>query len=60
MGLPLFKNNPSRVADVAVLAIFMVLALTAVILRLWARRIQRNTWDTSDYCILGGMVGVEP
>lgn len=51
-----FKDNPTRVTNVIVLSVFTVLALVALILRLWARRIQRNSWDLSDYCIIVGTV----
>lgn len=44
----------------ALLSVFCFLAVAAVIFRLWARRIQRNTWEANDYLVIVGLVGVAP
>ena len=53
-----FSQDPTRVAHVVVLAVFSFLALLAVIFRLWARKIQRHTWEVNDYLVIVGLVGV--
>ena len=55
-----WSEDSTRVAHVAVLAVFSFLALLAVILRLWARRIQKNIWELSDYLVIVGLVRNEP
>ena len=56
MALPEFKDDPTRVMHVAVISVFSFFALLAVILRLWARKIQKNVWEVSDYLIVAGLV----
>ena len=51
-----FSQDPTRVMHVVVLAVFSFLALLAVIFRLWARKIQRHTWETNDYLVIVGLV----
>lgn len=51
-----FSQDPTRVAHVVVLSVFSFLALVAVIFRLWARKIQRNTWESNDYLIVVGLI----
>ena len=41
---------------VAVVTVLSFLALVSVILRLWARRMQKQSWDLSDYLIIIGVV----
>ena len=53
-----FSDDPTRVAHVAVIAVFSFLAVLAVILRLWARRIQRMHLDLSDYLIIVALVRI--
>lgn len=53
-----FSQDSTRVMHVAVLSVFSFLALVAVIFRLWARKIQRNKWETNDYLVIVGLVGV--
>ena len=55
-----FSQDPTRVMHVAVLSVFSFLALVAVILRLWARKIRRKEWEANDYLIIVGLVGVAP
>lgn len=55
-----FSHDPTRVMHVAVLSVFSFLALVAVIFRLWARKIQKNTWEANDYLIIVGSVGLGP
>ena len=55
-----FSQDPTRVVHVAILSVFSFLALVAVILRLWARKIQRHKWEANDYLIIVGLVGVAP
>ena len=60
MAPPSWSEDSARVAHVVIITIFSFLALLAVIFRLWARKIQRHTWDVSDYLIIVGFVGVAP
>ena len=55
-----FSDDPTRVAHVVVIAVFSFLAVLAVILRLWARRIQRMRLDLSDYLIIVALVRIAP
>jgi len=55
-----FKDDPDRVTRVTVLSIFTFIALVAVIFRSWARKIERNPWDLSDYLIVAGLVRGAP
>ncbi|CAF9903843.1 MAG: hypothetical protein ALECFALPRED_003006 [Alectoria fallacina] len=51
-----FSQDSTRVMHVAVLSVFSFLALVAVIFRLWARKIQRNKWETNDYLVIVGLI----
>ena len=55
-----FSQDPTRVTHVVVLSVFSFLAIIAVIFRLWARKIQRNTWEANDYLVIVGLVCVGP
>lgn len=55
-----FGDDPTRVTHVIILSVFSVLALVAVIFRLWARKIQRHIWELSDYLIIVALVGSTP
>lgn len=56
----LFSDDPTRIAHIIVLSVFSFLALLAVILRLWARKIQRMRLDLSDYLIIAALVRIAP
>ena len=51
-----FSDDSARVSHVAVVAVFSFIATVALILRLWARKIQRVTLDWSDYLVIMGLV----
>lgn len=51
-----FSDNSTRVAHVVVIAIFSFFAVLALILRLWARKIQRVALELSDYLLVLGLV----
>ena len=53
-----FSQDPTRIMHVAVLSVFSFIALLAVILRLWARKLSKNVWEANDYLIILGLVGV--
>lgn len=55
-----FTEDPTRIMHIIVLSIFSFLAVVAVVFRLWARKIQRNIWELSDYLVIVGLVGVTP
>ena len=49
-----FRTNSSRYSHVIIMTLVSALAVLAVALRLWARRIMRAKHQISDYmCILG-------
>ena len=58
MTVEAFSDDRTRVAHVVVLAVFSFFALLAVILRLWARKIQKIGWDLSDYLIILALVRI--
>ena len=53
-----FSQDPTRVMHVAVLSVFSFVALVAVVLRLWARKLNKNVWEANDYLVIVGLVGV--
>lgn len=46
------------VGQITIVAVFSLLASVTVILRFWARRIQKMALDLNDYLIVPGLVGV--
>lgn len=53
-----FSQDPARVTHVAVLSVFSFVAVAAVVLRLWARKLSKNVWEANDYLVIVGLVGV--
>ena len=51
-----FSDDSTRVAHVVVIAVFAFFAVLALILRLWARKIQRVALELSDYLLIVGLV----
>ncbi|MCJ1278210.1 hypothetical protein MMC21_006025 [Puttea exsequens] len=58
MGTPEYgyAQDADRVTHVAVLSLFGIFALIAVIIRFWARKIQHTRWQLEDYFCLAGLV----
>lgn len=54
MGL--FQTNPKGAEWIAIETPFLLLALAAVALRLWARKLKRRTLEFNDYAILVAIV----
>jgi branched-subunit amino acid transport protein len=54
MGL--LQTNPKGTEWIAVETPFLLLALVAVALRLWARKLKRRTLEFNDYAILVAIV----
>lgn len=51
------KDNPTAIVRISVKSVLLVLDILAVALRLWARRIKRNSLAFNDYAILFALVG---
>lgn len=58
MGSNPFKDDGVIIMHVAVMSVFSFLAISAVVLRLWARKIKRNVWESNDYLIIVGLVEI--
>lgn len=52
------SQDPVRVTHVAVLSVFSFVAVVAVVLRLWARKLSKNLWEANDYLVIVGLVGI--
>lgn len=50
--------SPRAVKNIVLCVIFLVLAISAVSLRVWARRIKGSSLYCNDYAILAGLVGL--
>lgn len=50
--------NGAQKATIAVAAVFMVLPIVAVTLRIYGRHLKGVGLDLSDYLIMGGLVGL--
>lgn len=53
-----FKHGDVIIMHIAVMSVFSFLAISAVVLRLWARKIKRNVWELNDYLIIVGLVEI--
>lgn len=51
-----FRGNPEGVKLLAVVVVFLTLAIIAVALRVWARRIKRAALQLNDYYIFLALV----
>ena len=51
--------NPSGTSTVVALLVLGVLAIVAVVLRFWARAIQRVSLQLNDFLILPALVGTQ-
>lgn len=66
MGSNPFKDDESnrleqgdvKIEHIAVMSVFSFLAISAVFLRLWARKIKRSVWELNDYLIIVGLVEI--
>ena len=52
-SLPAYISNTRSV----LLLVFSIIAILAVVLRFWARRIQKVRFELNDYMIVLGLVG---
>ena len=52
--------NPSGTSTVVALLVLGVFAIVAVVLRFWARAMQRVSLQLNDFLILPALVGTEP
>ena len=52
-SLPGYFSDPRSV----ILLVFSIIAILAVVLRFWARRIQKVRFELNDYMIVLGLVG---
>lgn len=50
--------SPRAVKNVVLCVVFLMFAISAVSLRVWARRIKGSSLYWNDYAILAGLVGL--
>jgi hypothetical protein len=58
MVLLLGHHNPRAVATISICAVFGLLAFTAIVFRLWARRLKKAVLCFNDYAILVALVNI--